>query len=337
MRSPTDLFLWLSATDRNLLRQAPASDRHTQVLLGMVVLATGILAAVTGGFAVYMTFEHWVPSVFAGVVYGSLILTIDRFIMSATSRGMALIRLPLAAVIGLVIAVPLEMRLFEDRLEQKLQRDTQAYNAELMERLKEEQGLPLLRERIDSLHTYRAEVLKEAREAREAQQEEIVGASGKGRTGVSGKGPAYRNAVKREADAKARTDRLNDRLGHLQKQYDRRREQVMQTFELQAEESAGGLLARFEALGELGSQSPAIWEMAWGLRMLIILIEIAPALFKLLRPVSTYEALQKARRVVNHTRINELANQRVKEIAKDPKNPPVPSFTECFDQTPLST
>lgn len=103
-----------------------------------------------------------------------------------------------------------------------------------------------------------------------------------------------------------------------------------------AEDPVGGLLARFEALADLGSQSPAVWYMAWGLRLLIVMIEMAPAPLKLLRPVSTYEALQKARRVINLTRINELANQRVKKIKKNLENPLIPTFIEWFEQNPLS-
>jgi hypothetical protein len=98
----TKKLWWCAGADEYFLMKSPKQDRVKYAGIGGIVLCTGLLAAVSGGFAFHTIFGpkgdaiddsliastgHMIGvSVFA-IVWGLIIFNLDRFIISSTGKG----------------------------------------------------------------------------------------------------------------------------------------------------------------------------------------------------------------------------------------------------------
>src|SRR5262245_5091968 len=127
-------FQFLSKTDQDALSAKCCSRfvRMTQTSLGIMVLITGVLAFFSGSYAIYTAFygAAWAGFVAVplGVLYSMMIMIFDREIVSATKKSAIIVRFPLALAIGLIVAVPLELRLLQDSIEKEVKRLSQLEN-----------------------------------------------------------------------------------------------------------------------------------------------------------------------------------------------------------------
>lgn len=153
-------LLWKCAgADRYLLERSTYSDQVKYMCMGGVVLATGIMAMMAGGYAFYTIFEpkgdamqnyilheygkasgyvdvtHMptmlMASVF-GLIWGLIIFNLDRFIVSSTGKGDgteaitweefkgAIPRIIMGVIIAITISKPLEIRMFKSEIDVKL-------------------------------------------------------------------------------------------------------------------------------------------------------------------------------------------------------------------------
>lgn len=151
-------FFWKAAgADRYILERSTYSDKIKYLCLGGIILATGLMAALAGGYAFYTIFEPrgnainsfqtaknivgtydhvdagtMVKAVLFGTIWGLIIFNIDRFIVTSTGKGDgtenitkkeiigALPRLIMGAVIALTISKPVEIRMFKTEIDVKL-------------------------------------------------------------------------------------------------------------------------------------------------------------------------------------------------------------------------
>src|SRR5215213_7824501 len=75
-------FLWWCAgAHQDLLRQYP-SEHSKYAGIGGVILATFVLAALAGGYAVYSVFGDWLWTMVFAVIWGLIIFNFDRFLVS---------------------------------------------------------------------------------------------------------------------------------------------------------------------------------------------------------------------------------------------------------------
>ena len=101
--------------------------------IGATVFFTGLLASLSGGYAMYSIFQNTDYAFRAAVCFGSLwglvIFNLDRYIVSTIRKldektpwrrlkelSQAFPRIILAALIAITISVPLEIKIFEDSL-----------------------------------------------------------------------------------------------------------------------------------------------------------------------------------------------------------------------------
>jgi len=343
MGSVQRFFHYLSMTDTHVLSNTSQSSKMTQTALGVLVCCTGILAWFSGGYALYITFGSVLLSTIVGMVYAGMIVTIDRLIVAARSRWVALTRVLLALVIGVVVAVPLELRLFEDRIERQLKVENRKAKQRFKANLKEQSSLQQLNRQINKLRKEQAALREEAQEAREAQTDEITGAkqSGESRTGVAGKGPAYEAAQRREKAAQRQMEAVNIKIKRLENKKQQIQEDLDQQYEAAATAPAFDLLARYEALGQVKEVSPAATHMAWGVRILIILLELSPALLKVLRRENDYEtakdAMVEAKKQIEVNRINAFSNSQIQQIKNNSRTLPTPTLQRFLNSHPAST
>jgi hypothetical protein len=244
------------------------------------------------------------------------IVNIDRFIVSGRGRRMAWVRLPLAVVIGYIIAIPLELRLFEERINQQLETQERGDNHEPEQRRIKQQDD--LKARILQLEQdadrYRAQInywggIMEA---------EIVGRVRAGATGISGPGPAYREAEQQKQLNTELLKQVTVELERARQENAAGLAQIDTEYQRQHISEARDLVARKEALDTIEGQHPDVAVMSWAIKLLLMLFEICPALMKLLLPYTGYAALIEAREREDIQRRHGMANHNIREMVVDP-------------------
>ena len=120
-------FLWICAgVNRKLVRQCP-TDYAKYAGQGGLILFTGLMAMLSGGYAFYTVFDSFVLATAFGIFWGLLIFNLDRFIVNTMySDGKHTIswfelmaglpRIIIAIFLGIVISTPLELKIFEDEI-----------------------------------------------------------------------------------------------------------------------------------------------------------------------------------------------------------------------------
>ena len=137
MKKPNILqrfFILCSGANREIIYQCP-TEWNKYAGIGATILLTGILASISGGYALYTIFRGMPNSlnyaIAFGVLWGFVILNLDRFIvLSIKKEGkvrkelyQSIPRFIIAIIISIVIAKPLEVRMYEDRIQQQMNED----------------------------------------------------------------------------------------------------------------------------------------------------------------------------------------------------------------------
>ena len=314
----TKVFWWLAGADPKILGHSPYSDHVKYFGLGGIVLATGILAALSGGYAFYIVFSqatmegwvqgsvHWsslLQASFFGLVWGLIILNLDRFIISSSGIGdgsgniskrtliHASPRIFMAVVLSIVIAAPLELRIFESEIE-----------AELF-KVQKEQLLVLnqitdteYEQRLDEVAVRRGNLEKSISEleglikAQEIKyQEEIAGRV----SGIPGAGSAAKSIrIYLDQVLSPELEQLRAKnetvIANLWNQTDSLKAEKKEAYALNKTQvqKMGGLLQRLTITHEIAG-----WKLTWLIRLIFIVIETAPILFKMMMRNEVYEAL----------------------------------------------
>lgn len=295
-------FFWFcSGVEKALLNRCP-TESSKYVGIGATVFFTGIFAFLAAGYALYTVFDSIWSAVFFGIVWGLMIFNLDRFIVSSMRKEgrigrellMATPRLILAVLISVVIARPLELKIFEKEIEPELTVMEQEKYAEqetkLMGRFTPYQDslrgrIGLLKAEIAARTDHRDELLRIAREE----------ADGTGGSMRRNPGPIYK--VKK-ADADMASEEL-EQLARVNGQRIASLESLLagsiasMNREMDALDRAqmNGPAARLEALDRITRQSAAIFWAHVFILMLFIAVETAPVVVKLLSPKGPYDNL----------------------------------------------
>lgn len=124
-------FILCSGAVPEVIYQCP-TEWNKYSGIGATIFFTGILASISGGYALYSIFmseENALNySIFFGLLWGFMILNLDRFIVSSIRKEgnwkrellQVTPRIILAVIISIVIAKPLEVRIFQDRIAQQI-------------------------------------------------------------------------------------------------------------------------------------------------------------------------------------------------------------------------
>jgi hypothetical protein len=127
-KSDNNFLWWCAGAHQSLLKQFP-SEHSKYSGLGGVILATFVLASLSAGYAVYSIFNNWIWTILFGLTWGLIIFNFDRFLVSTMRKygvskrrqfWMAVPRIALAVLIGITIARPLELKIFEKEIDTKL-------------------------------------------------------------------------------------------------------------------------------------------------------------------------------------------------------------------------
>ena len=311
------LFWKAAGADRYILERSTYSDQVKYMCLGGIIVATGLMAGVAGGYAFYTIFEpkgssleanfSWpvtVASVIFGILWGAMIFNLDRFIVSSTGKGdgteaitweefkTALPRLLMGIIIAITISKPLEIRMFKSEI------DVELHNAQMA---KQQEYLG----KIDSIYAARIAGEKskaekwekeiQIKELRYVELENLLANEMSGKNGGDrGVGPQARkiedqmNRLQEELKGiKARNAPLiNESYANLKK-FEADKQKKIGEGEL-VSNGLDGLLERIKLAHKLSG----VW-ISLFITLLFMAIELTPIFFKLMLTKTPYDYLEE--------------------------------------------
>lgn len=319
-------FLWICAgANREVLRQCP-TDYAKYAGIGGTILFTALMAMLSGGYALYFVFESVPKAIAFGIFWGMLIFNLDRFIVNTMySDGKVTIswrefysglpRIIMAIFLGIVISTPLEMKIFEDRINSQLVKDNiERTNAS---RAKIDEGNKPLIERRNFLEQQQAEIRERLAKANEELKKEGEGSA---LSGKAGHGQIYE-------DKKQNRDAIDKELeswnsSHQQELYDLREQIKINRDKGNADISEGnhenGFCVRYEAFSNVKKENFALSVVSLVIMLLFIIIETAPTFFKMMIASGPYDDYLRAEmhrvRVLSDKRISDLNDEVNTEV-----------------------
>lgn len=225
--------LWFSAgADSELLRACPRSEQVKEEGIGGIVLATTMLAFLSGSYALYVVFgpkvglalsaqqqqTDWSAALVAicfGAVWATIIFNLDRFVVSSTGHGdgtenmtlseifKSLPRIIMAMIIGLCLSAPLEIRVMQSEIEAELN----VRQREMVEKKVRDHEENVFKKSNEFLEGRRAELaakVKKMEDETQRLQLDLTSqynllndeAAGKNPNAMAGTGPRYQAALK---------------------------------------------------------------------------------------------------------------------------------------------
>lgn len=318
MKKLTSFFLLCSGADSNLLEKCP-TETSKYAGMGATIFFTGVFAALASGYALYTVFDSIIAAAVFGVIWGLMIFNLDRYIVSSMRKDggwrefwTAAPRVVLAVIISIVIAKPLELKIFEKEINPELIVMEQEVYARQESQLKSRYA-----QSLDSLKSERAklrqEIIAKAKSRDELvriAQEEADGTGGSRKRNL---GPIYKvkkaDADKSEQELQQLIQLNQSRIAELDEST--RSLEASMNFEITAMEKSkmNGPAARMEALDRLTKNSSAMWWANVFIVLLFIAIETSPIFVKLISGKGPYDNLLK---IEEH----KFYAQEVEELAK---------------------
>lgn len=312
----TRLFWRAAGADRYLLEQSTYSDQVKYACLGGIVVATGFMAALAGGYAMYTIFEpkgtvldseiHTptvIKAVAFGIIWGLIIFNIDRFIVAATGKGdgteaitsqefkSALPRIIMGLVIALTISKPVEIRMFKSEIDVEIHKEQLKKQQEHLSQLDS-----LYSERIksqeDKIKSWKDEITRREKALSIAEQNFNQELMEKG-NGGTGYGPDAREKKAIMNDRKKDVSIIREKNSPLIaqaykniQQYEAEKQQEIKN----SEKVAAGLDGLLERI-KLAHQIAGVW-ISLFITLLFVVIELTPIFFKMMLIKSPYDYLE---------------------------------------------
>jgi hypothetical protein len=251
-----------------------------------------------------MVFDNLIISLLFGIVWGLMIFNLDRYIVSSMRKEgsfinefkLALPRIILAIIISVVIARPLELKIFEKEINAELSIIEQEFLSEQQNAVtvRFDKDKTALQNQIALLKKEISDKTSTRDQLRKIAQKEADGTGGSLKKNA---GPIYQI---KKADADGVDAELNTLTQKNNILITEKEEQLASVLSLEMIEMAklklskmDGPAARLEALSRLSDKSLAIAFASWFILLLFIAIETAPVFVKLISPIGPYDHLLK--------------------------------------------
>ena len=332
-RNVTKFLWWCAGADQQILLRCPMTDRVKYAGIGGLVFCTGFLAFLSGSFAFYtifgpkddaiadktLTTEFAILSLVFGLVWGIIVLNMDRFIISSTGKGIkgsdrsqitgwellnGIPRILIALVLGFAISSPLEVRILKTEVDAELQNKQDAYLEELNASTEKNIALKM-KSKKEELNKVEDEITEidsgfEKRRLEIQEQRRLLELEAEGKTGsgVAGRGPAYRdkkeNLDKMELELNENKAAKEPALNSLKERREKFQSQIDAIEKSRDEKylinekkshSLDGLMERIHISHEIGGWIP------WIILMVFLSIEMGPIFFKMMVSKGVYEYL----------------------------------------------
>lgn len=314
MKRVTRFFWFCSGAHIGTLKKYPL-EHNKYVGIGATIFFTALFASLSGGYAMYFVFAGnpaaWVFAILFGLIWGTAIFNLDRYIVSSIDKTgttnqqilQASPRILLAIMIGIVISRPLELKIFDKEIRQKLKTAylkgqhrkidtlTKTYNDKYAMELRK--NVELKREK-DSLES-------DITSSREQLNQEVFGEKNDQTSGIVGYG-TY--AKQKQQVLQEKEDRLKEVMANQDKMDDylsRRKDfegvndtRLFNEHQLDSLSNVAGFSDRNWALGQLsynenGSRDLDTYLAESFISWLFILFECLPVFVKLMSPRGAYD------------------------------------------------
>lgn len=331
MKKITDFFWFCSGAHIDTLKKYP-TEHNKYVGIGATIFFTALFASLSGGYAMYFVFSGSAAAVFFailfGLIWGLAIFNMDRYIVASIKKTgdtnhqilQALPRILLAIMIGIVISRPLELKIFDKEIRQKLK--TSYLNGQrskidtLNKAFTEKYGLEL--NKLQSLNSEKDSLEKDINRSRYILNQEVFGDKTNQTSGITGYG-TYAKQKETVVDQKVerlvqvRNDlNLVDRIINTRKEIEGLNStKLFNETELDSLSNVAGFADRNYALGQLsfnpdGSRDLDTYLAISFISFLFILLECLPVIVKLMSDKGPYDvALQNIESVANHQSFKE--------------------------------
>jgi hypothetical protein len=301
MQKITKFFWQCSGADLDLLQRCP-TESSKYLGIGATIFFTGLFAAMSGAYALYTVFDSIIISVFFGLIWGLMIFNLDRYIVSSMRKegkfvkefSLALPRILLAVLISLVIAKPLELKVFDKEIQPELTVMEQEAYARQEEQLRS-RFTPLIDSLKSEVAGLKSEILLKTQKRDELvriAQEEADGTGGSRRRNL---GPIYRvkkaNADAAELELAAFTRENARRIENLESNIGNMDSTMTAQLNALEKSKINGMAARMEALSRIVVNSDAVAFAHWFIVLLFVAIETAPVFVKLISRKGPYDNL----------------------------------------------
>ena len=334
-------FFWIcSGANRHILRQCP-TEYSKYFGIGGTIFFTAAMATLSGGYAFYTIFQNqWIAIAF-GIFWGLLIFNLDRFIVNTMySDGKHTIskdefigglpRIIIAIFLGIVISTPLEMKIFEDRIESQIIKD----NARRANDTREIASADY--KKVEDLQRKETELKKDRKELSDkllaAQEDLKKEGEGTALSGRAGHGQIYAEKKDYESKCQKALDDWDNQnkttLERIAKEIESR-SQSTEKFEKDISEGleSEGFCVRYEAFNSIKEEVPAVRIVSIFIMLLFIIIETAPTLFKMMITSVPYDELLheeshriKVLAIQNVSNLNDEVNTRIQISTEKNKN-----------------
>lgn len=314
MNSISRFFWFCSGAHITTLEKHP-TEHNKYIGIGATIFFTGLFAALSGGYAMYFVFKGgnfaWLFATLFGVIWGLAIFNMDRYIVSSINKNastnkqiwQATPRILLAIMIGIVISRPLELKIFDKEIKERL--NVSYLNGQRSK-------IDTLNKAFDKKYTIEITKLNEAKAQRDSMAAtikadrqklnyEIFGNKTTETSGIMGYGPY---AKRKEAELKQREQNLDtlsaevrrmERFVDGRKQFDGLMSEKLYTSkQLDSLSNIAGFADRNWALGQLGFNVDGTRDLNTALAvtfigLLFIFFECLPVFVKLMSSRGPYD------------------------------------------------
>jgi hypothetical protein len=294
-----NFFLLCSGVDTTLLSHAK-TDEIKHAGIGATIFFTGVFAFLASFYALYTVFFNLWASLLFGLLWGLMIFNLDRYIVSSMRKKenlfrnitMSLPRIILAVIISIVIAKPLELKIFESEINAELismQQETRKLHEDKLKSRYEsditkiDAEIAVLKGEIDLSKTNFDKLTAEA----------LGEADGTGGSKIRNMGPIYKIKNQAALTAGDEYQKTKNEVTPQLTSLETRKNELLKTRdgELASMEKASlsGFASRIEAMDRISSKSYAIYIAGIFIMLLFIAIETSPILIKLISERSPYD------------------------------------------------
>jgi hypothetical protein len=299
MRELQSFFLFCSGVHHSILKRTP-TDLNKYVGIGATIFFTGVFAAIAGAYALFTVFNSYIVSAIFGLLWGLMIFNLDRYIVSTIKKKgsffrdfiSAMPRILLAILIAVVIAKPLELKIFDSEIQSELalmQQENYKTQEDLV-RLRFSNDIEKTENQILAL---KQELAQKTADRNRLDAMAIAEADGTGGSQLRNMGPIYRA---KKADAIKAQEELND-LEAINNPLIQSKTDLLKELEkdMATELSTmnkvtlSGFAARIDALDRVNRRSDAVYYAGLFIMLLFIAIETAPIFVKLITARSPYD------------------------------------------------
>ncbi|MDN3581854.1 DUF4407 domain-containing protein [Mucilaginibacter flavus] len=314
MKKVTRFFWFCSGAHIDTLKKYPV-EHNKYVGIGATIFFTALFASLSGGYAMYFVFNGDTFAVFFailfGLLWGTAIFNMDRYIVSSINKEgstnqqilQASPRILLAIMIGIVISRPLELKIFDKEIRQKLKSSYlkgQHRKIDTLEKTYNEKYAMELGKNND-LKKEKDSLEKDINRSRYQLNQEVFGDKTNQTSGITGYGTyaKQKQSVLEEKEARLKT--VTESQGQMDQYLSNRKDyeglnslRLFTDHQLDSLANVAGFSDRNWALGQLsynenGTRDLDTYMAISFIGYLFILFECLPVFVKLMSPKGPYD------------------------------------------------